>query len=88
MVGVRERSDPHPVVRESRLWPRQGSPAVSLLGMGPRLTGCPTSEQGATLAAHIYIVNLVKIAHPYTAVDDKPHFGGYFWVKIYQNQPD
>ena len=69
MGMTRERLNPHPVARERRLLPRQGSPALSLLGVGPGLTGCPTPEQGSTLVAHIYIVNMVKIAHPRIAVD-------------------
>ena len=35
------------------VWQRQGSPAVPTLGPGPRAAWCSTSEQGATLAAHI-----------------------------------
>ena len=58
-----------PVARERRLRPLRGSPAVPTLGLGPGATECPTSEQGATLVAHIYIVNTIKIAHPCTAVD-------------------
>ena len=60
---------PTPVARERRLRPLRGSPAVPTLGLGPGATECPTSEQGATLVAHIYIVNMIKIAHPCTAVD-------------------
>ena len=69
MGMTRERLNAHPVARERRLRPLRGSPAVPTLRPGPGATGCPTSEQGATLVAHIYIVNMVKIAHLCTAVD-------------------
>ena len=69
MVAGHKPLNPHPVARDSRLWPRQGSPAVPTHGPGPGATGCPSSEQGATLVAHIHIVKMVKRAHPCTAVD-------------------
>ena len=60
MASVQERSDLHPVARESRLRPRQGSPAVPTLGLGHGTTGTPTSERGATLVAHVYFVNMTR----------------------------
>ena len=68
MAAVHEPSLTHPVVRDSRLRPRQGSPVVPTLGIDPGATGRQTSEQEATLVAHIYIANMVKIAHPCTVV--------------------